>query len=201
MIEAMVLAAGLATRMGEIKPLTLVDGEAALVMILRRIRAAGISRPIVVLGSRSAQRIEEAVDLTDCIVVFNDEPEAGMSRSLRLGLDAVSPEATGVLIFHADMPFVRPETARAVLHAAEGGAQIAAPIHRACRGFPVFFHRTCFAELRESLSGDAGGRAYIEAHHDDLVSIAVDDPGCVYDIDRPTDLAAWEGDRACATNA
>ncbi|GAG27027.1 unnamed protein product, partial [marine sediment metagenome] len=175
MIEAMVLAAGLATRMGEIKPLTLVNGEAALVTILRRIRTAGISRPIVVLGSRSAQRIEKAVDLTECIVVLNDEPEAGMSRSLRLGLDAVSPEATGVLIFHADMPFVRPETIRAVLHAAERGAQIAAPIHQARRGFPAFFHRTCFAELRESLSGDAGGRAYIEAHHEDLVSIAVDD--------------------------
>jgi molybdenum cofactor cytidylyltransferase len=201
MIEAIALAAGLATRMGEIKPLTLVDGEPVLVIVLRRIRAAGVSRPIVVLGSRSAQRIEEAVDLTDCVVVFNDEPEAGMSRSLRLGLDAVSPEAIGALIFHADMPFVRPETVRAVLHAAEAGASIVAPIHRARRGFPVFFHRACFPELRESLSGDAGGRAYIEAHHDDLVSITVDDPGCVYDIDRPTDLAAWEGGRACATSA
>jgi molybdenum cofactor cytidylyltransferase len=201
MIEAIVLAAGLATRMGEIKPLTLVEKEPALMMILRRIRAAGIPRPIVVLGSGSAQRIEKAVDLSECNVVFNDEPGAGMSRSLRLGLDAVSPGATGVLIFHADMPFVRPETIRAVLRAAEAGAGIAAPIHQARRGFPVFFHRTCFARLRESLSGDAGGRAYIEAHRGDLVSITVDDPGCVYDIDRPTDLAAWEGDRACATSA
>ena len=200
MIEAIVLAAGLAIRMGEIKPLTLVDGEPTLMMILRRIRAAGISRPIVVLGSRSAQRIEESVDLTECAVVFNDEPAAGMSRSLRLGLDAVPLGAAGVLIFHADMPFVRPETVRAVLHAAKEGAKIAAPIHRTHRGFPVFFHRACFPELRESLSGDAGGRAYIEAHHDDLVPIAVDDPGCVYDIDRPADLAAWEGDRACVTS-
>ena len=36
--------------------------------------------------------------------------------------------------------------------------------------------------------------------HKDLVSLTVDDPGCVYDIDRPTDLAAWKGDRACATS-
>jgi molybdenum cofactor cytidylyltransferase len=201
MIEAIVLAAGLGTRMGEIKPLTLVEGEPALVVILRRIRAAGMSRPIVVLGSRSAQQIEVAVDLTECAVVLNEKPEAGMSRSLRLGLDAVPPEATGALIFHADMPFVRPETVCAVLHAAKEGAKIAAPIHRTRRGFPVFFHRVCFQELRESLSGDAGGRAYIEAHHDDLVPIAVDDPGCVYDIDQPTDLAAWEGDRACVTSA
>lgn len=201
MIEAIVLAAGLATRMGEIKALTPIEGEPTLTRILRRIHAAGIARPIVVLGSRSAPQIEEAVDLTECVVVFNDEPGAGMSRSLRLGLDAVSPEATGVLVFHADMPFVRPETVRAVLHTADEGVRIVAPIHQTRRGFPVFFHRTCLPELRESLSGDAGGRAYIEAHHDDVVSINVDDPGCVYDIDRPADLAAWKGDRTCATSA
>ena len=200
MIQAIVLAAGLATRMGGIKPLTLVQGEPAILTVLSRIRAGGGSRPIVVLGSRSAQRIEEAVDLAECVVVVNDEPEAGMSRSLRLGLGAVSLKATGALIFHADMPFVRSETIRTVVCAAERGAQIAAPIHLARRGFPVFFHRTCFPELCKSLSGDAGGRAYIETHHKDLVSLTVDDPGCVYDIDRPTDLAAWKGDRACATS-
>ena len=201
MIEAIVLAAGLADRMGKIKPLIPIEGEPALSRILRTVGAARIARPIVVLGSRSVRQIEKAVDLHDCVVVLNDEPEAGMSRSLRLGLDAVSPRATGVLILHADMPFVRLETVRAVLRAAARGAQIAAPIHQTRRGFPVFFHRTCLPELCESLSGDAGGRAYIEVHRDDLVSISVPDPGCVYDIDRPTDLAAWKGDRACATSA
>lgn len=201
MIEAIVLAAGLATRMGGIKVLTPIEGEPALARILRRIDAAGIARCVVVLGSRSARQVEEAVDLTGRVVIRNDTPGAGMSRSLRLGLDALLPEATGALVFPADMPFVRPQTIRAVLRAAEEDARIAAPTHQTHRGFPVFFHRTCLPQLRASLSGDAGGRAYIEAHRDDLVSIAVDDPGCVYDIDCPADLAAWKGDRACATSA
>jgi CTP:molybdopterin cytidylyltransferase MocA len=199
MIEAIVLAAGLAIRMGEIKPLMLVEGDVALARILRRLRAAGAVRPIVVLGSHSAEQVEDAVDLGECIVVFNPAPETGMSRSLRLGLDAVSPGATGALVVHADMPFVRTETIRAVVCAAERGAGIAAPVYRGRRGFPVFFHRSCFPELQRSLSGDAGGRAYIEAHLEDLVGIVVDDPGCAYDIDRPADLAAWKGGRACAT--
>ncbi len=201
MIDAIVLAAGLATRMGEIKPLTPIEGEPALSRILRTVGAVGIVRPIVVLGSRSAQQIEEAIDLAECVVVQNDEPEAGMSRSLRLGLEAVSPKATGILVLHADMPFVRTETVRAVLDCAEEGAQIAAPIHRERRGFPVFFHRSCLSGLQRSLSGDVGGRAYIKAHREELVLIDVADPGCVYDIDRPADLAAWKGDRACATSA
>ncbi len=200
-MEAIVLAAGLATRMGEIKPLTPVDGEPALARILRRIRAAGIGRPIVVLGTGSARTIATAVDLTECAVVENDRPEAGMSRSLRLGLDAVSAGASGVLVFHADMPFVRTETIRAVLRAAENGASIAAPLHAGRRGFPVFFHREHFPGLREALSGDAGGRAYIEAHRTELTTVDTDDPGSVHDIDRPADLDAWEGNRACVTNA
>jgi len=200
-IDAIVLAAGLATRMGEIKPLTTVGGEPALSRILRRIRTAGIARPIVVLGSGSAGRIEEAVDLTACAVVMNSAPEAGMSRSLRLGLDAVSPGAAGVLVFHADMPFIQPETVRTVLGTAERGARIVAPVHRGRRGFPVYFHRSCLSELQRSLAGDAGGRAYVEAHREELVPIDVEDPGCVYDIDRPADLAAWREDRACGTDA
>ena len=200
MIDAVVLAAGLATRMGELKPLIPIDGEPALSRILRAIRAAGIPRPIVVLGARSADRIEEAIDLTDCTVIVNDAPEAGMSRSLRLGLDAISPDAVGLLVFHADMPYVRVETTRAVLRAAERGASIAAPLHEGRRGFPVFFRRTHVSELRRTLTGDAGGRDYIDAHREAFESVVVDDPGSVHDVDRPADLAAWEGDRACVTN-
>jgi molybdenum cofactor cytidylyltransferase len=201
MIEAIVLAAGLAARMGEIKPLTPIEGEPALSRVLRTVRTAGVVRPIVVLGAPSAGRIAEALDLTGCAVVVNDTPGAGMSRSLRLGLDAVSADAAGVLVFHADMPFVRPETVRAVVDGARAGAGIVAPIHREERGFPVFFRRSCFPQLTRSLSGDAGGRAYIDAHREDLVLVPADDPGCVYDIDRPADLAAWNGDRTCATSA
>ena len=201
MIDAIVLAAGLATRMGEIKPLTPIEGEPALSRILHMVGAAGIVRPIVVLGSRSAQQIEQAIDLTECVVVINDVPEAGMSRSLRLGLEAVSPEATGILVLHADMPFVRTETVRTVMRAADRGAQIAAPFHLEQRGFPVFFHRSRLSGLLRSLSGDVGGRAYIEAHRKELMPVDVADPGCVYDIDRPEDLAAWKGDCACATTA
>jgi CTP:molybdopterin cytidylyltransferase MocA len=201
MIDAIILAAGLGTRMGATKPLTPIGDEPALATVLRRIADAGIDRPIVVLGASSAGEIEDAIDLSQCTVVRNDAPEAGMGRSLRLGLDAVSREARGVLVLHADMPFVRIETIRAVLSAASGDTPIVAPSHEGRRGFPVFFHRSRIPGLREVLSGDAGGRAYIAAHRHDLTEVPVDDPGCIYDIDRPADVAAWEGEHACSTNA
>jgi len=200
MIDAIVLAAGLATRMGEVKPLVSIGGEPALGAVLHRIEAAGLSQPIVVLGAPSAVTIEAAVDLSACTVVQNARPETGMAGSLRLGLDAVSP-GRGVLIFHADMPFVAVATIDAVRRSAGAGARIAAPCHGGTRGFPVFFHHDHIEGLRASLAGDAGGRAYITQHLQELTEIPVEDPGCVYDIDRPADLSAWKGGLACSIGA
>lgn len=201
MIAAIVLAAGRGTRLGSVKPLLLVGGKPALACVLDAARAGGISGLILVLRVGLADEVRGAVDLRGCVEVLNDEPDAGMARSLDLGLAAVPAGADGALILHADMPFLRPETVRAVAAAAAGGARIAAPVYRGRRGFPVFFRRSCFAGLRRSARGDVGGRGYLDAHRDWVETVDVDDPGCVYDIDRESDLAAWEGARECATNA
>ena len=191
MIEAIVLAAGLGTRMGRVKPLVPIDGTPALEVIVRRLCRVGIAHPIVVLG-RSARRVQETVDLKKARVVVNDRPEMGMARSLALGVGAVSAEARGALVALADMPYVAERTTRAVLDAAAAGAQIAAPVYHGQRGFPVYFRRDGFEALLQGASGDTGGRTLIELHPEWLTLLAVDDPGCLRDLDSPIDLAAEE---------
>jgi len=186
--------------MGRVKPLLPIDGEPTLRRILRTLSVAGISRPIVVLGD-AADAVRAAVDLSDCPVVVNPRPSDGLSSSLRLGLRAVPEPAVGALILHADMPFVRAETIRSVVEAAERGAAIAAPRYRAKRGFPVFIRRDRLDDVAAGLAGDSGARAYIESHLDDVRLIDVEDPGCVVDIDRPEDLEQVERRSACSTSA
>lgn len=198
MIEAIVLAAGFGTRMGRTKPLLDIDGRPALTVVLDRIRAAGIPRPILVLGHGEAE-IRASVDLSEAQVVTNPHPEQGMGTSLAVGLVAVSKNAMGAVVFHADMPFIESETVRSVLSAATSGARIAAPAHEGRRGFPVFFHRSCFSELRTLLGGEEGGCAYLRVHSNELVLVDVDDSGCVTDLDRFADLARGEGGPTCAT--
>ena len=200
MIAALILAAGLGRRMGKSKPLIRIDGRPALSLILSRIDEVGITCKIVVLG-REARRIEEEVGLAGCRIVVNDRPEEGLSSSLRLGLSAVPTDADGVLIFHADMPFIEKSTISAVISTAEGGAKIAAPAYRGRRGFPVYFARSSLSDLSASLAGDSGGRGYIADHPELLTLVDVDDPGCIEDIDRPEDLTEGEGETTCATSA
>jgi CTP:molybdopterin cytidylyltransferase MocA len=198
-IAGLILAAGLGTRMGSSKPLLVLDGRTALERVLCTLGEADIGAAVVVLG-HDADRVTAGVDLRGRIVVTNSRPDRGLSSSLALGIDAVPPDSEGVLVLHADMPFVRASTVRAVCALAKKGAQMAAPRWGTERGFPVYFSRVHLVPLRASLAGDEGGRRYIEAHHGLLEVVSVDDPGCVRDLDRPRDLAACEGRASWTTS-
>jgi len=198
-IDAVVLAAGSGSRMGQIKPLVPVNGEPALGIVLRRLHEAGLPGAIVVLG-KDADDIQQAIDLSDARVIINDHPARGMSSSLALGLAAVSERAQGALIFHADMPFLMARTIRRIISTARTGARIAAPVYRGTRGFPVYLEQSCFRELVAMLAGDAGARGYLAAHAGDVSRIEVDDAGCIVDIDRPEDLALYQGVTSCTTS-
>jgi CTP:molybdopterin cytidylyltransferase MocA len=192
--EAIVLAAGKGERMGTIKPLIEIDGAPALARVVATLYRAGIERILVVLGY-AAKKIEREVDFSNERVVINPDYESGMGSSLALGVKSLSLETTGLLVLHADMPYVTEETVRAVLARAREGGLIVAPIYRGKRGFPVYFDRSCRDELLPTLVGEIGAREYITSHLDDLVLVKVDDPGCVWDIDRPEDLMMREEER------
>ncbi|MEW5826768.1 MAG: nucleotidyltransferase family protein [Candidatus Bipolaricaulota bacterium] len=192
MIAPLVLAAGRGTRMGGLaKPLVEVGGVPALARILAALQGADLGEAIVVLGPEG-DAVRARIDLTGCQVVWNLTPERGLSTSLAAGLAAVPDAALGVLVLHADMPLIRATTLRAVAAAALKGASLAAPRHAGRRGFPVYIARQHFSSLTATLTGDEGARHYLEMHAGDLQLIDVDDAGCLFDFDRPEDLAQEE---------
>ena len=63
-----------------------------------------------------------------------------------------------------------------------------APVYRDERGHPVGFDKQFCDELLQ-LQGDSGARAILLRHPDLLQTIAVEDPGVLWDIDHEADLA------------
>lgn len=92
-------------------------------------------------------------------VIVNDQPEEGLSRSLRLGVGAA--QATGaaaMMVALADMPRITTAHVERVLEAAGNGHGIVASSDGIRTMPPALFPAGRFAELA-AVSGDEGGRA------------------------------------------
>lgn len=163
----------------------------------------------VPMGIRSAQNLVGAVDRMLVVVQPEDEAYArllnraglavlpcagwrdGMGASLACGVRAGS-DAAGWVVALADMPFIRPETISAVVHALREGAPLAAPVFDGRRGHPVGFARDYGAELC-ALSGDIGAREILARDRSRIELLTVDDAGIHRDIDTKADLDSAAG--------
>ena len=109
----------------------------------------------------------------------------GMGDSIATGVRACA-QAAGWLILPADLPLVQPATLLAVAQALANHI-VAQPTYQGQRGHPVGFAATCGPELM-TLTGDQGARAVLQAHAP--YALAVEDAGCIHDVDTPEALEA-----------
>lgn len=128
------------------------------------------------------------------LVPVATDPEPGLGDSLSTGIRrSLAFDPLGWVVALADMPFIHPDTSRAVAAVLRKGAAVAAPVFQGRRGHPVAFARHFETDL-SSLSGDQGARHLILQSDTRLVE--VNDPGCLVDLDHSADWpAAWPGPR------
>ena len=113
-------------------------------------------------------------------------PSAGMGDSLAHGV-AATADAPGWLILPADLPLVQAATLQRVAQALQQHT-VVVPEYQGQRGHPVGFGAVCGHALR-ALQGDVGAQSVVAAHAP-VHRIAVDDAGCVLDVDTPEALQA-----------
>ena len=186
-----VLAAGSASRFGGNKLTATVEGIALIRRALSAVPAERFARIAVVTQYPEIRDLAEAFSFTP---VWNDAPEAGVSRSIALGLGAMG-DCPGALFLVADQPLLRRESVDALVTLWQGKPEgIAALGHRGVRGNPCLFPARLFPELL-ALQGDRGGAAIIR-RHEDLLSLLEVDPRELQDADTPEALAAIRAEAA-----
>ena len=190
-IAAVVLAAGLSSRMGENKLLVDIGGQA---LIRRTVQAALASHasPVIVVTGRDAERIEQALSGLDVRFVKNPDFAKGLSTSLKCGLNAVPEASDGAMIVLGDMPSVTPallDTLIAAFNPAEGRA-ICVATHGGKRGNPVLWARRFFPEMM-AIEGDVGAKHIIAANDELVCEVEVSTDAPLVDIDTREDLAAF----------
>lgn len=111
---AVILAAGLGTRMRSRlpKPLHLLAGRPMVAHVLDAARAAGFAEAAVVIGPEPAfEAMHRAVAPASCFV---QEERLGTAHAVLAAAPALEATAGEAMILYGDVPFVRPETMRAL---------------------------------------------------------------------------------------
>ncbi len=184
LLGCLIMAAGNATRFQSNKLLAPLDGRPLISYTLASVPHAVFHRLLVVTQYPQIAALAKQFGY-ECLQ--NTRPEDGLSRTIRLGTDALR-DCDAIVYLVADQPLLRAESIRRLVSAWQLEPDcIHSVSHQGQRGNPVLFPRCFFDELC-ALSGDCGGSVVIRRHPERLrmVEAAREE---LADIDTPQALA------------
>lgn len=185
-VWAIVLAAGLSTRMGTQKLLLPFGGKTIVEKVVENIWHSGIKNIAVVLGS-DADEVSAVLKSQLVRLVLNENFSVGMHLSVIAGVKALPKEAEAVLVFLGDQPFIPPKAVITVVEAWKtSGKGIVIPLFEGRRGHPPLYDLKYRNEL-ENLNPEAGLRFVAQKFQDDIHEVETFCPEIVRDIDTKSD--------------
>lgn len=191
MIYYILLASGLSRRFrGENKLFYQVEG---LPMYRRALSCACRVREelkaerewnVQILVVTAYEEIAMEAEKASAISIINEDPEAGISRSVWLGVQAAAPGEEDWLLFSVcDQPWMKAgETKDMVIQTLCSGKGIGALSYGGEPGNPVLFRGSYYQELCE-LRGDRGGKSVLKNHLKDVILTEVSESRTLTDVD------------------
>lgn len=195
---AVILAAGQSRRFGSDKrEFILPNGLSMLEQVIANCCSI-LDHCIVVVDDKSWRK--KLAANKNISVLVADKAALGMGDSLAAGAQkAIDLKWDALLVFLADMPFVRAQTIARVRDEVVAH-EIVVPVYsgaykeidekegsiKSYRGHPVGFQSHQFVALTK-LHGDSGARALINAQGDKCFFPKTEDEGILQDIDFPSD--------------
>jgi molybdenum cofactor cytidylyltransferase len=188
-VAGVILAAEHAARLDRPKALLDFRGQPFVVQILQALEALEVKLRVVVLGP-DAPRIRPVLAPHDCLIV-ETTLAGGATEPLRAALALLQPlQPPGVLAWPVGLPHVRVGTIERLLEAyRRTRAPAVVPRFGARRGGPVIWDQALFAELAGARAPDAPGvgPAVLDRHASEIVSVSVDDPAVIDELETPED--------------
>lgn len=192
--SALVLAAGLSSRMGEFKPLLPLRGKTLIENAVESVLLGGAETVVVVTGFRASE-VEEVLLQYGSRIRFVRNPDyarTDMLHSIRLGVGAL-PGCGAFYLLPGDMPVVRQETFARLRSAWETAVQ--REKRRVCAVFPTLDGYRKHPPLIDAgmireisaFHSDGGLRELWKKHESEIVDVPVDDGGVWVDLDTPDD--------------
>ena len=177
---AVILAAGLSSRMKAFKPLLPVAGHTAIEGLIESTKAAGIDDITVVTG-HNREELEPVLRAWGVGIAFNADYETGMLSSIKTGLKAAAESGKeGYLLMPVDCPLISVRVMREMMRAGSDTFKVAA--FEGKKGHPLMVPAKFIDEICE-FQGEGGLAAVTDRH--EVVRIETGEEGCVLDMDTP----------------
>lgn len=188
MISAIILAAGMSTRMGRLKQLLPYGKHTVIEHIISVLLATPVDEVLVVIGHERTA-VETALAKWPIRTVLNPHyAEGEMLSSVQAGLCAASTESQAALLAVGDMPAIEGEVVAQLIQAydEEGDDRVYIPSYQMRAGHPVLVPRPHWAAILSLPRGD-NLRSVLRAGDTRVRWVVVDRPSVLRDIDTPTD--------------
>jgi molybdenum cofactor cytidylyltransferase len=182
-LAAVVLAAGMSSRMGSNKLLLEVGDRRVIEHILLSLRPLETT---VVTGHRP-EDIRDIAESLGAETVHNPNYEEGMTTSFQAGLGALDPEVDAVFMVLSDMFGFSTELLEWMADKMEDDPEtlIVSPVYQWKRGHPVLFRKPLFEEFLGLEAGET--MKDVVNRHNDRTKYVESDIWCRIDLDTPED--------------
>ncbi|BDD86276.1 DVU_1551 family NTP transferase [Desulfofustis limnaeus] len=176
-VGAVILAAGLSSRMGACKPLLPIGDSSMLAHAVESLRSGGVETVVVVTGHDGTAVCQEAQRLgVECC----DNPDylRGMLSSVQAGLRRL-PKVDAFFLLPVDIPLVRPVTIRRLLDQFDG-KRVLLPVFQKKPGHPPLIPGKKMGKII-AYAGPGGLDRYLKKQK--VREVAVWDHGILLDAD------------------
>ncbi len=180
-VDAVVLAAGLSSRMKQNKLMLPFMGTTIIRHTVLTILESNVEKVIIITGNNEDLIRTELEDL-NVIFVYNEHYKTGQSTSVCLGVET-SDDSDGIMFFMGDQPMIKSHFIDDMIETfKEMDETILVPYCKDKRGNPVLFNKKWYKELLK-VTGDYGGRFIIENNLNDVRRYCLEDELFFTDVD------------------
>lgn len=184
---AVIVAAGMSSRMKAFKPLLALGGSTIIGTAIGSLQAAEICEICVITGNQ-AEKLEKYLSKTGVICLYNDRYETtDMFYSAKIGLSYLENRCDRVFFLPGDVPLFSKQSLVSMLNYMDRSkCEILLPAHDGKMGHPILIDCNAIPSLIR-YQDDGGLKGAVDSFAGLKKTIELDDIGMTLDADRPED--------------
>ena len=197
MISAIILAAGLSSRMnGENKLTKKINGIPLINHTIKNILGSAVKEIIIVVGYEE-DILKSLIGKNKKIkIIYNKNYKSGIASSIKIGLKNISTKTEAFFISLGDMPNINQNIYNKLIKErdkynkklkTEYKKEIIIPTYQGKNGNPILFSKHMQKKIMK-IEGDVGAKSLVELDMNKILKVPFKNDAIILDFDKPEDF-------------